>query len=141
MVVQNPIILHDNARSHTAAVKDLLCRWQWNILEHPPYSPDMSPWDYDLFTKLKDPLQGIWYNTKDEFIQTYQLLSTFSPTRTLSRNAGLLVSYTNYLTPPQTTSAANFKLHTNSSSNPDTPPVTTSVNPPYSTLAPVALKV
>ena len=27
-VVQNPIILHDNARNHTtAAVMDLLCRW------------------------------------------------------------------------------------------------------------------
>ncbi|KAJ4432752.1 hypothetical protein ANN_21390 [Periplaneta americana] len=42
LVVQNPIILHDIARSHTAAaVKDLLHRWQWEILEHPPYSPDM----------------------------------------------------------------------------------------------------
>ncbi|KAJ4450622.1 hypothetical protein ANN_02050 [Periplaneta americana] len=42
LVVQNPIILHDNATSHTAAaVKDLLRRWQWEILEHPPYSPDM----------------------------------------------------------------------------------------------------
>ncbi|KAJ4433872.1 hypothetical protein ANN_16185 [Periplaneta americana] len=39
--VQNPIILHDNAKSHTAAaVKDLLCRWQWEILEHPLNSPD-----------------------------------------------------------------------------------------------------
>ena len=35
---------------------------------------------------------------------------------------GLLVSNTNYLTPPQTTSAASLKLHTNLSSNPDTPP-------------------
>ena len=36
LVVQNPIILHDNARSHTAAaVTDLLRRWQWEILEHP----------------------------------------------------------------------------------------------------------
>ncbi|KAJ4450773.1 hypothetical protein ANN_02203 [Periplaneta americana] len=43
LVVQNPIILHDNARSHTAAaVKDLLRRWQWEILEHPPYSPDIA---------------------------------------------------------------------------------------------------
>ncbi|KAJ4432029.1 hypothetical protein ANN_20643 [Periplaneta americana] len=40
--VQNPIILHDNAKTHTAAVvKDFLRRWQWEILEHPPYSPDM----------------------------------------------------------------------------------------------------
>ncbi|KAJ4437127.1 hypothetical protein ANN_17262 [Periplaneta americana] len=52
LVVQNPIILNDNARIHTAAaVKDLLRRWQWEILEHPPYSPDMSPCDYELFTK------------------------------------------------------------------------------------------
>jgi transposase len=37
------IILHDNARAHTAdAVEDLLRRWRWEILEHPPYSPDMS---------------------------------------------------------------------------------------------------
>ena len=28
-------------------------------------------------------------------------------------NAGLSVSYTNYQTPPQTTSATNLKLHTN----------------------------
>ena len=50
LVVQNPIILHDNSRSHTAAaVTDLLRRWQWEILEHPPYSPDMIPCDYDLF--------------------------------------------------------------------------------------------
>ncbi|KAJ4449206.1 hypothetical protein ANN_00603 [Periplaneta americana] len=58
-VVQNPIILHDNARSHTAAaVKDLLRCWQWEILEHPPYSPDMSPCDYDLFAKVKEPLSS-----------------------------------------------------------------------------------
>ena len=41
---------------------------------------------------------------------------------------------------PQTTSAANLKLHTNSSSNLDTPPVSTSVNPPNSTPAPAALR-
>ena len=40
----NSIILHDSGRSHTAAaVMDLLCRWQWEILEHPPYSTDISP--------------------------------------------------------------------------------------------------
>ena len=62
--------------------------------------------------------------------QTCQLLSTVSPTRSLSKNAGLLVSYTNYLTLPQTTSAASLKLHTNLSSNHDTTPVSISVNPP-----------
>ena len=37
LVVQNLIILHDNAKSHTAAsVMDLLLCWQWEILEHAP---------------------------------------------------------------------------------------------------------
>ena len=48
---------------------DLLRRWQWQILEHPPYSPDMSPCDYDLFAKVKEPLRGTRYNTRDELIR------------------------------------------------------------------------
>jgi hypothetical protein len=43
------IILHDIERAHTAdAVKDLLRRWQWEILELLSYSPNMSQFDYDL---------------------------------------------------------------------------------------------
>ena len=67
---QNPIILHDNVRSHiAAAVTDLLRRWQWETLEHPPYSPDSSPCDYDLFSKVKEPLRGTWNNTRYELIR------------------------------------------------------------------------
>ena len=69
LMVQNPIIFHEKARNYTAAaVMDLLRRWQWEILEHPPYSPDMSPFDYNLFAKVKEPLRGTQYNTRDEFI-------------------------------------------------------------------------
>jgi hypothetical protein len=28
------------------------------MLEHPPYSPHMSPYDYDLIVKIKEPLRG-----------------------------------------------------------------------------------
>ena len=69
-VVQNPTILHDNARSHTAtAVTDLLRRWKWGILGHPSYSPDMRPCDNNLFAKAKEPLRGTRYNTRDELIR------------------------------------------------------------------------
>ena len=69
LVVQNSIILHDNARGHTsAAVTDLLRRWQWEILEHPQYSVDMSLCDYELFAKVKEPLRGTRYNTRDELM-------------------------------------------------------------------------
>ena len=67
-MVQNLIVVHDNTRSHTAAAIDQLRRWQWEILEHPPYSPDMSPCDYDLFAKVKEPLPGTRYNTRDELL-------------------------------------------------------------------------
>ena len=70
LVVQNPIILNDNARSHAApSVMDLLRRWQREILEHPLYSTDMSPCDCDLFAKVKEPLRGTRYNTRDELIR------------------------------------------------------------------------
>ena len=63
LVVQNTITLHDNARSHTAAaVTDLLRRWQWEILEHTPYIHPMSPCDYGLFAKVKEPLRGTLYS-------------------------------------------------------------------------------
>ena len=68
MVVQEPIIFYDNARSHTAAaVTDLLRRWKRENLEHPPYSPDMSPCDYDLFARMKQPLRETRYSKKMNF--------------------------------------------------------------------------
>ena len=55
LVVQNRIILHDNASGHTATVlTDLLRRWKWEILEHPPYSPDMSSCER---TTARNPVQ------------------------------------------------------------------------------------
>ena len=48
----HPIVLHDVACSHIAApVVNLLRRWNWEILKHPPYSPDTSPCDFDLLRK------------------------------------------------------------------------------------------
>ena len=40
----NPIILHEKARSHTATVvTDLLRRWKWGILQHARYLSQVSP--------------------------------------------------------------------------------------------------
>jgi hypothetical protein len=50
------IVLHDNARTHTAdAVEDHLRRWRWEIMEHLHTHP-MSPCDYNLFAKMKETL-------------------------------------------------------------------------------------
>ena len=66
--LQNPpIFLHDNAQPHSAKViTDLFGRWGWEVLYHPPYSSDLSPWDFDLMPKLKEPLCGIRFRTVQE---------------------------------------------------------------------------
>ena len=52
-----PINVHDNAWAHTAGyVGDLFNRWSYEELYHPPYSPGLSPYDFDLFPKMKEPL-------------------------------------------------------------------------------------
>jgi len=38
------LLLHDNVRLHTShPTVNLLKRWGWEILKHPPYSPDLAP--------------------------------------------------------------------------------------------------
>ncbi|GBM26215.1 hypothetical protein AVEN_22775-1 [Araneus ventricosus] len=43
---------------------DLKQRFQWNIWEHPPYSPDLVPSDFHLFGPLKKHLSGCHFRTK-----------------------------------------------------------------------------
>ncbi|PNF21537.1 hypothetical protein B7P43_G12732 [Cryptotermes secundus] len=69
--LQNPpIILQDSARPHAAqAAADLFERWGWEVLYHPPYSPDLSPCDFDLIPKMKEPLRGVRFRTVPEILQ------------------------------------------------------------------------
>jgi transposase len=54
MLTKGVVLLHDNARPHTAArTKVLLQQFNWEIFEHPPYSQHLAPSDYHLFTKMK----------------------------------------------------------------------------------------
>jgi len=47
------ILLHDNAPSHTArSVKEAIKELGWEVLPHPPYSPDLAPSDYYLFASM-----------------------------------------------------------------------------------------
>ncbi|EGI67280.1 Mariner Mos1 transposase [Acromyrmex echinatior] len=47
------ILLHDNARPHvTASVKTYMETLNWEVLLHPPYSPDIAPSDYHLFRSM-----------------------------------------------------------------------------------------
>ena len=62
-----PLILHDNARPHLGkVVTDLLSKYEWEVLPQAPYSPDMSPPEFDLFPKLKEPMCGHCFSSLEE---------------------------------------------------------------------------
>jgi histone-lysine N-methyltransferase SETMAR len=52
-------LMHDNAPSYNATtVKQFLAQWKVTVIDHPPYSPDLTPADYILFRKVKSHLKG-----------------------------------------------------------------------------------
>lgn len=63
----NVKLLHDNARPHIAAsVRRKIERFGWEVLQHPPYSPDLAPSDFHLFGPMKKFLAGQRFATDAE---------------------------------------------------------------------------
>jgi hypothetical protein len=63
-------LLHDKARPHTANRKGELLRcYNWEVLDRPPYSPDLAPSDFHLFGALKNHLRGRRFATDGEVQQ------------------------------------------------------------------------
>ena len=61
------ILLHDNARPHAAsAVKKYLKTLKWDVLPHPPYSPDIAPSDYHLFRSMTHGLADQRFSLYEE---------------------------------------------------------------------------
>ena len=67
-----PIILHDNARPHKhRVIREFLQEKRWEELEHPSFSPDMSPPDMHGIALIKGPNKGKQFQTKEELINDY----------------------------------------------------------------------
>jgi transposase len=63
------VLLHDNARLHTAArTRALLQHFKWELFDHPLYSPDLTPSEHHLFTYLKKWLRSQRFNN-NEFME------------------------------------------------------------------------
>jgi len=51
---------HDNARPHTSLQTcQKLLEFDWDVLSHPPYSPDITPSDYHLFRSLQNSVNDL----------------------------------------------------------------------------------
>jgi hypothetical protein len=58
---------HNIARLHMGkVVTDLLSKYEWEVLPYMPYSPDVSPLDFDLFHNLKEPMLGHYFPSPEE---------------------------------------------------------------------------
>jgi len=63
------ILHHDNAPAHTAlSVREFLAIKQITVLEHPAYSPDLTPNDFFLFPKIRELLKGRHFDDIDHIM-------------------------------------------------------------------------
>ncbi|EFN78775.1 Histone-lysine N-methyltransferase SETMAR, partial [Harpegnathos saltator] len=62
------ILFHqDNAPAHSARdTTDKLKKLRYELVPHPPYSPDLAPSDYFLFPRLKQWLAGKRFYSNEE---------------------------------------------------------------------------
>ena len=66
-LTQGVLLLHDNACPHTAHLTiNTIRQLNWEVLEHPAYSPDLAPSEFHLFGPLKNALRGRRYTADDE---------------------------------------------------------------------------
>ncbi|MEZ0498439.1 hypothetical protein [Sphingomonas sp. IW22] len=97
------ILQHDNARPHIAkmtisAIQEL----NWEILQHPPYSPDIAPSDFYLFRAVANDLRGVtfdcdedvriwleeWFSSKDQAFYRYGIEKLPKRWETVINNKG-----------------------------------------------------
>ena len=62
-LLYNAVLLHGNVRPRAARNVRQQEHWEWEVLEHSPYLPDLSPCDFDLISEVKEPLHGRWFHT------------------------------------------------------------------------------
>jgi hypothetical protein len=49
MLMKGVTVLHSNAHPHVACtIQDTPCSMHWTVLDHPPYSPDLSPCHFHM---------------------------------------------------------------------------------------------
>lgn len=72
LINRKVVVFHqDNAKPHTSLqTRQKLLRLGWDVLPHPPYSPDLAPSDYYLFRSLQNDLNGMTF-ASEELLKNY----------------------------------------------------------------------
>jgi histone-lysine N-methyltransferase SETMAR len=60
------VLLHDNTSPHTGArTRALLEHYNWELFDHPPYSPDLAPSDNNPFIYLNNWMRSQPFKNND----------------------------------------------------------------------------
>ncbi len=83
---QDFYLLQDNAPCHTGTLSlAKLGECNVDLLNHPPYSPDLAPADYFLFPLLKETLRGRQFaNIPELQAEVFRLLRRIEPDKFLT---------------------------------------------------------
>ena len=74
------LLLHDNARPHNALpVRIFLAQHGITEMQYPPFSPDLVPADFFLYSKLKNSLKGTRFQDIEAIKKTVTSLSKSIP--------------------------------------------------------------
>ena len=93
MLSDGIILLHDNARSHTAKlVGDKLQRFGWDTLQHPLYIPDLSPCDFHTFGHVKKDNLGRRFHSDEEMQEWARMWIHKRPTSFCNTEIDRLIS-------------------------------------------------
>jgi len=69
LISAGAIVLHDNAPAYWAlATQKKLAYFSFQCLDHPAYTPDLTPSDYHLFPRLKKQQKGRHFSSDAEVI-------------------------------------------------------------------------
>jgi transposase len=61
---------HDNAPSHSShLIQTFLAKHSITVVRQAPYSPDMAPCDFWLFPKLKIPMKGARFQSREDIMR------------------------------------------------------------------------
>jgi hypothetical protein len=82
------VMLHDNARPHTAAAtQDLIATFGWKQFDNSPYSPNLATSDFCMFLHLKTFLGGRRFHDDNEVKEAINTL--FASQAALFYDAGI----------------------------------------------------
>jgi hypothetical protein len=72
MLTSSVVLLQVNARPHTSIAvrtRTLLEHFNWELCDHLPWSPDLSPSGYHLFIYLKNWLRPQRFNNNEQLME------------------------------------------------------------------------